>query len=53
MTWVYDNFHLSLAEAFIRYIAYDKLSQDLDCENNSNTKNAFLAIFIFYFINLK
>lgn len=41
MIWVYDSFHFFLAEAFIRFIAYDKFSQDLDSENNSNSKTHF------------
>ena len=41
MIWVYDNSHFFLAEAFIRFIAYDKFSQDLDSENNSNNETQF------------
>ena len=41
MIWVYDNSHFFLAEAFIIFIAYDKFSQDLDSENNSNTETQF------------
>jgi len=41
MIWVYDNSHFFLAEAFIRCIAYDKFSQDLDSENNSNAETQF------------
>lgn len=53
MIWVYDNFHLFLAEAFIRYIAYDKFSQNLDSKSNSNTWTSFELFFIPHFINLE
>lgn len=53
MIWIYDNFYYFLAEAFIRYIAYDKFSQDLDCKNKSNPKTHFETLFIRHSINTK
>lgn len=42
-----------IAEAFIRYIAYDKFSQDLDGKINSNTKTHLQPFLTAHFRNPK